>query len=98
MRAKEMRLHGATSTNQPLQAQTAQGSLEAGGKRITASTSGFGTPFPSVFMFVDSGITGETILKIALCAVPFVLCMYIVAMLHACIPAMSMTLLPKIQR
>jgi len=43
-----------------------------------------------------SGITGESILKIAVQAVPFVLCMFVVVLFIAYVPAVSTTLLPEI--
>ena len=41
-------------------------------------------------------MTGESILKIAVRAVPFVLCMLVVVLFIAYVPALSTTLLPEI--
>ncbi|WP_170763642.1 TRAP transporter large permease [Ruegeria lacuscaerulensis] len=65
---------------------------------ITALGVGFITPPLGLNLFVVSGITGESILKIAARAVPFVLTMLIVVILIAYIPAVSTTLLPEIYR
>ncbi|CUK09395.1 Neu5Ac permease [Ruegeria denitrificans] len=63
---------------------------------ITALGVGFITPPLGLNLFVVSGITGESILKIAARAVPFVLTMLIVVLLIAYVPAVSTTLLPEI--
>ena len=63
---------------------------------ITALGVGFITPPLGLNLFVVSGITGESILKIAARAVPFVLTMLIVVILIAYVPAVSTTLLPEI--
>ena len=63
---------------------------------ITALGVGFITPPLGLNLFVVSGITGESILKIAARAIPFVLCMFIVVLLIAYIPAISTTFLPEI--
>lgn len=63
---------------------------------ITALGVGFITPPLGLNLFVVSGITGESILKIAARAIPFVLCMFIVVLLIAYIPAISTSLLPEI--
>ncbi|WP_171204789.1 TRAP transporter large permease [Ruegeria sp. HKCCA0235A] len=63
---------------------------------ITALGVGFITPPLGLNLFVVSGITGESILKIAVRAVPFVLTMLIVVILIAYVPAVSTTLLPEI--
>ena len=65
---------------------------------ITALGVGFITPPLGLNLFVVSGITGESILKIAARAVPYVLCMFVVVLLIAYIPAISTTLLPDIYR
>lgn len=65
---------------------------------ITALGVGFITPPLGLNLFVVSGITGESILKIAARAVPFVLTMLIVVLLIAYIPAISTTLLPDIYK
>ncbi|MBU2531589.1 MAG: TRAP transporter large permease [Alphaproteobacteria bacterium] len=61
---------------------------------ITALGVGFITPPLGLNLFVVSGLTGESILKIAARAVPFVFFMLIVVLLIAYIPAISTTLLP----
>ena len=63
---------------------------------ITALGVGFITPPLGLNLFVVSGITGESILKIAARAVPFVLGMFVVVLLIAYVPAISTTLLPEI--
>jgi len=65
---------------------------------ITALGVGFITPPLGLNLFVVSGITGESILKIAARAVPFVFFMLIVVLMLAYIPAMSTTLLPDIYK
>jgi len=63
---------------------------------ITALGVGFITPPLGLNLFVVSGLTGESIVKIAARAIPFVFFMLIVVLLIAYIPALSTTLLPKI--
>ena len=65
---------------------------------ITALGVGFITPPLGLNLFVVSGITGESILKIAWRAIPFVLCMLVVVLLIAFVPAISTTLLPEIYK
>ncbi|MBV6633854.1 MAG: TRAP transporter large permease [Alphaproteobacteria bacterium] len=65
---------------------------------ITALGVGFITPPLGLNLFVVSGLTGESILKIAYRAIPFVLFMLIVTLLIAYVPAISTTLLPEIYR
>lgn len=65
---------------------------------ITALGVGFITPPLGLNLFVVSGITGESILKIAARAIPFVLCMFVVVLLIAYVPALSTTLLPEIYK
>ncbi|CUI00584.1 MULTISPECIES: TRAP transporter large permease [Leisingera] len=65
---------------------------------ITALGVGFITPPLGLNLFVVSGITGESILKIAARAIPFVLTMLIVVLLIAYIPPISTTLLPDIYK
>ncbi|MFT5867025.1 MAG: C4-dicarboxylate transporter DctM subunit [Gammaproteobacteria bacterium] len=65
---------------------------------ITALGVGFITPPLGLNLFVVSGITGESILKIAWRAVPFVFFMLIVVLLIAFVPAVSTTLLPDIYK
>ncbi|MGR3570217.1 TRAP transporter large permease [Brevirhabdus sp.] len=65
---------------------------------ITALGVGFITPPLGLNLFVVSGITGESILKIAGRALPFVFFMLIVVLLIAYIPAISTTLLPDIYK
>jgi C4-dicarboxylate transporter, DctM subunit len=61
---------------------------------ITALGVGFITPPLGLNLFVVSGITGESILKIAARAIPFVGFMLFVTLLIAYIPAISTVLLP----
>jgi C4-dicarboxylate transporter, DctM subunit len=65
---------------------------------ITALGVGFITPPLGLNLFVVSGITGESILKIAARAVPFVFFMLLVVLLIAYVPAVSTTLLPAIYK
>jgi TRAP-type C4-dicarboxylate transport system permease large subunit len=65
---------------------------------ITALGVGFITPPLGLNLFVVSGLTGESILKIAARAVPFVLFMLAVTLLIAYVPAVSTSLLPDIYR
>jgi tripartite ATP-independent transporter DctM subunit len=65
---------------------------------ITALGVGFITPPLGLNLFVVSGITGESILKIAARAVPFVFFMLFVTLLIAYIPAISTILLPDVYR
>lgn len=65
---------------------------------ITALGVGFITPPLGLNLFVVSGITGESILKIAARAVPFVFFMLMVVLLIAYVPAVSTTLLPEIYK
>ena len=65
---------------------------------ITALGVGFITPPLGLNLFVVSGLTGESILKIAYRAVPFVIFMLGVTLLIAYVPAISTTLLPDIYR
>jgi tripartite ATP-independent transporter DctM subunit len=65
---------------------------------ITALGVGFITPPLGLNLFVVSGITGESILKIAWRAVPFVLFMLVVVLMIAFIPAISTTMLPDIYK
>ena len=57
---------------------------------------GFITPPLGLNLFVVSGLTGESILKIAVRAVPFVFFMMAVVLLIAFIPSISTVLLPEI--
>ncbi|MBK0398515.1 TRAP transporter large permease [Limibaculum sp. M0105] len=65
---------------------------------ITALGVGFITPPLGLNLFVVSGLTGESILRIAWRAVPFVLTMLIVTLLIAYVPEVSTALLPEIYR
>jgi len=65
---------------------------------ITALGVGFITPPLGLNLFVVSGITGESILRIASRAVPFVFFMLIVVLLIAFVPEVSTTMLPESQR
>ena len=61
---------------------------------ITSLGVGFITPPLGLNLFVVSGITGESILKIASRAVPFVFFMLIVVLFIAYVPAISTVMLP----
>lgn len=63
---------------------------------ITALGVGFITPPLGLNLFVVSGITGESILRIAWRAVPFVAFMLVVVLLIAFVPAISTAMLPEI--
>jgi len=63
---------------------------------ITALGVGFITPPLGLNLFVTSGITGESVLKIAARAVPYVLGMLVIVLLIAYIPAISTVFLPDI--
>ncbi len=65
---------------------------------ITALGVGFITPPLGLNLFVVSGITGESILKIAYRAIPFVFFMLLVTLLIAYVPALSTSLLPELSR
>ena len=65
---------------------------------ITALGVGFITPPLGLNLFVVSGLTGESILKIAKYALPFVFFMLIVVLLIAYLPEISITLLPTAYR
>ena len=65
---------------------------------ITSLGVGFITPPLGLNLFVVSGLTGESILRIAARAVPFVFFMLLVVLLIAYVPAISTTLLPEIYR
>ncbi|MEM8876733.1 MAG: TRAP transporter large permease [Pseudomonadota bacterium] len=63
---------------------------------ITALGVGFITPPLGLNLFVVAGLTGESILKIAYRAIPFVFFMLCVTLLIAYVPAISTSLLPEI--
>jgi tripartite ATP-independent transporter DctM subunit len=65
---------------------------------ITALGVGFITPPLGLNLFVVSGLTGESILKIARRAVPFVFFMLLVVLLIAYVPAVSTAMLPDIYK
>ncbi|MFT4793321.1 MAG: tripartite ATP-independent transporter DctM subunit [Paracoccaceae bacterium] len=65
---------------------------------ITALGVGFITPPLGLNLFVVSGLTGESILKIAARAVPFVFFMLLVVLLIAFVPAVSTIMLPDIYK
>ena len=65
---------------------------------ITALGVGFITPPLGLNLFVVSGLTGESILRIAARAIPFVFFMLLVVLLIAYIPAISTTMLPDIYK
>ncbi len=63
---------------------------------ITALGVGFITPPLGLNLFVISGITGESVLKIAARTIPYVVGMLIVVLLIAYVPAISTVFLPDI--
>ena len=65
---------------------------------ITALGVGFITPPLGLNLFVVSGLTGESILKIAARAVPFVTFMLIVVLMIAYLPTISTIFLPDIYK
>ena len=65
---------------------------------ITTLGVGFITPPLGLNLFVVSGLTRESILKISARAVPFVLTMLVVVLMIAYIPELSTTLLPDIYK
>jgi TRAP-type C4-dicarboxylate transport system permease large subunit len=65
---------------------------------ITTLGVGFITPPLGLNLFVVSGLTGESVLKIAGHAIPYVLFMLAVVLLIAFVPAVSTTLLPDIYK
>jgi TRAP-type C4-dicarboxylate transport system permease large subunit len=65
---------------------------------ITALGVGFITPPLGLNLFVVAGLTGESILRIAYRAIPFVFFMFVVTLLIAYVPAISTTLLPDIYK
>lgn len=65
---------------------------------ITTLGVGFITPPLGLNLFVVAGLTGESILKIAARATPFVFFMLLVTLLIAYWPALSTTLLPDIYK
>ena len=65
---------------------------------ITALGVGFITPPLGLNLFVVRGITGESVLKIAARAVPFVFFMLLVTLLIAYVPVVSTFLLPEIYK
>lgn len=70
---------------------------EGGGAISMVEWSG-NTPPLGLNLFVVSGLTGESILKIASRAVPFVFFMLLVVLLIAFIPAISTTMLPDVYK
>lgn len=65
---------------------------------ITTLGVGFITPPLGLNLFVVSSLTGESILKIAVRAIPFVFFMLLVVLLIAYVPSVSTSLLPDIYR
>ncbi|WP_424934582.1 TRAP transporter large permease [Amaricoccus macauensis] len=65
---------------------------------ITALGVGFITPPLGLNLFVVSGLTGESILRIASRAVPFVILMLLVVLMIAYMPAISTTFLPDVYK
>jgi C4-dicarboxylate transporter, DctM subunit len=62
---------------------------------ITTLGVGFITPPMGLNLFVVAGLTGESILKIARQAVPFVLSMLVIALFIAFVPELTTVLLPE---
>jgi len=62
---------------------------------ITTLGVGFITPPLGLNLFVVAGITGESILRIARQAVPFVLSMLVIALFIAFVPELTTVLLPE---
>jgi tripartite ATP-independent transporter DctM subunit len=65
---------------------------------VTALGVGFITPPLGLNLFIVSGLTGESILRISAKAVPFVFFMLLVVLVIAFVPAVSTALLPDIYR
>jgi len=65
---------------------------------ITALGVGFITPPLGLNLFVVAGLTGESILKIAYRAIPFVFFMLLVTLMIAYVPMISTALLPDIYK
>ncbi len=63
---------------------------------ITSLGVGFITPPLGLNLFVVSGITGESILKIANRAIPFVFFMLLVVLLIAYVPSVSTVMLDDV--
>ena len=63
---------------------------------ITSLGVGFITPPLGLKLFVVSGITGESILKIANRAIPFVFFMLLVVLLIAYVPSVSTVMLDDV--
>ena len=82
----------------PLSDSTGMNEIQFCIMMITALGVGFITPPLGLNLFVVSGIAGESILKIAWRAIPFVLCMLVVVLLIAFVPAISTTFLPEIYK
>lgn len=82
----------------PLADQIGMNEIQFSVMMITALGVGFITPPLGLNLFVVSGITGESILKIASRAVPFVFFMLLVVLLIAFIPTVSTILLPDIYK
>lgn len=82
----------------PLADQIGMNEIQFSIMMITALGVGFITPPLGLNLFVVSGITGESILKIASRAVPFVFFMLLVVLLIAYVPIVSTILLPDIYK
>lgn len=82
----------------PLADQIGMNEIQFSVMMITALGVGFITPPLGLNLFVVSGITGESILKIASRAVPFVFFMLLVVLLIAYVPIVSTILLPDIYK
>ena len=82
----------------PLADQIGMNEIQFSIMMITALGVGFITPPLGLNLFVVSGLTGESILKIAARAVPFVFFMLLVVLLIAYVPVVSTILLPDIYK
>jgi len=63
---------------------------------ITTLGVGFITPPLGLNLFVLAGLTGESVLKIAWRAIPYVIAMFLVVLLIAYLPVVSTVFLPPI--
>jgi tripartite ATP-independent transporter DctM subunit len=83
---------------QPLAIEIGMNEIQFCVLMITSLGVGFITPPLGLNLFVVSGLTGESILRIAARAVPFVFFMLMVVLLIAYVPAVSTSLLPDAYR
>ncbi|NCF10794.1 MAG: TRAP transporter large permease subunit, partial [Gammaproteobacteria bacterium] len=83
---------------QPLAIEIGMNEIQFCVLMITSLGVGFITPPLGLNLFVVSGLTGESILRIAVRAVPFVFFMLLVVLLIAYVPEVSTSLLPEAYR